>query len=57
VNLIPYNATDAEFGRTPAHHARAFRDRIAAAGISVTIRASRGNDITAACGQLAVKSS
>lgn len=55
VNLIPYNATDAEFGRTPAHHARAFRDRIASAGISVTIRASRGNDITAACGQLAVK--
>ncbi|HEX3244210.1 MAG TPA: 23S rRNA (adenine(2503)-C(2))-methyltransferase RlmN [Chloroflexota bacterium] len=55
VNLIPYNATDAEFGRTPAHHARAFRDRIANAGISVTIRASRGTDITAACGQLIVK--
>jgi 23S rRNA (adenine2503-C2)-methyltransferase len=54
VNLIPYNATDAEFSRTPLHQARAFRDRIARAGISVTIRASRGTDITAACGQLAV---
>jgi 23S rRNA (adenine2503-C2)-methyltransferase len=55
VNLIPYNATDAEFGETPKHHARAFRDRIASSGLSVTIRASRGSDITAACGQLVVK--
>ena len=55
VNLIPYNATDAEFGQTPTHHARAFRDRIASSGLSVTIRASRGSDITAACGQLVVK--
>ncbi|MFN0074745.1 MAG: 23S rRNA (adenine(2503)-C(2))-methyltransferase RlmN [Chloroflexota bacterium] len=52
VNLIPYNATDAEFARTQPIHARAFRDRIARAGASVTIRASRGTDITAACGQL-----
>lgn len=52
VNLIPYNPTDAAFQRTLPLHARAFRDRLAAAGLSATIRASRGTDITAACGQL-----
>lgn len=52
VNLIPYNATDAEFQPTPPGLARAFRERLAARGLSVTIRASRGRDIAAACGQL-----
>jgi 23S rRNA (adenine2503-C2)-methyltransferase len=52
VNLIPYNATDAEYQPTPPHLARAFRDRLADAGLSATIRASRGRDIAAACGQL-----
>jgi len=52
VNLIPYNATDAEFAPTPPAQARAFRDRLAAHGLSATIRASRGRDIAAACGQL-----
>jgi len=52
VNLIPYNATDADFAATAPERARAFRDRLAEAGISATIRASRGRDIAAACGQL-----
>lgn len=52
VNLIPYNATDAEYVSTPAGIARGFRDRLAAQGVSATIRASRGRDIAAACGQL-----
>jgi 23S rRNA (adenine2503-C2)-methyltransferase len=52
VNLIPYNATDAEYQPTPPHLARAFRDRLTEAGLSATIRASRGRDIAAACGQL-----
>ena len=52
VNLIPYNATDAEYQPTPPHLARAFRDRLAELGVSATIRASRGRDIAAACGQL-----
>jgi 23S rRNA (adenine2503-C2)-methyltransferase len=52
VNLIPYNATDAEYQSTPPGAARAFRDRLAAHGVSATIRASRGRDIAAACGQL-----
>jgi 23S rRNA (adenine2503-C2)-methyltransferase len=52
VNLIPYNATDADYQSTPALQARAFRDRLTAHGLSATIRASRGRDIAAACGQL-----
>jgi 23S rRNA (adenine2503-C2)-methyltransferase len=52
VNLIPYNATDAEYQPTPPHLARAFRDLLTERGISATIRASRGRDIAAACGQL-----
>lgn len=52
VNLIPYNATDAEYQSTPPGAARAFRDRLAEHGVSATIRASRGRDIAAACGQL-----
>ena len=52
VNLIPYNATDAEYQPTPPELARAFRDRLAERGLSATIRASRGRDIAAACGQL-----
>ncbi|MDP8923192.1 MAG: 23S rRNA (adenine(2503)-C(2))-methyltransferase RlmN [Chloroflexota bacterium] len=52
VNLIPYNATDAEYRPTPPAQARAFRDHLAQAGLSATIRASRGRDIAAACGQL-----
>lgn len=52
VNLIPYNTTDAGYRPTPPARARAFRDRLTAAGLSATIRASRGRDIAAACGQL-----
>jgi 23S rRNA (adenine2503-C2)-methyltransferase len=52
VNLIPYNATDAVYAATPPARARAFRDRLSAAALSATIRASRGRDIAAACGQL-----
>jgi 23S rRNA (adenine2503-C2)-methyltransferase len=52
VNLIPYNATDAEYQPTPPEQARAFRDRLTDLGVSATIRASRGRDIAAACGQL-----
>jgi 23S rRNA (adenine2503-C2)-methyltransferase len=52
VNLIPYNATDAEYQPTPPELARAFRDRLSELGLSATIRASRGRDIAAACGQL-----
>jgi 23S rRNA (adenine2503-C2)-methyltransferase len=36
---------------------RAFRDRLRAVGVNVTVRRNRGNDIDAACGQLAGASS
>jgi 23S rRNA (adenine2503-C2)-methyltransferase len=52
VNLIPYNATGAEFRPSPPERARAFAEHLSAAGLSATIRASRGRDIAAACGQL-----
>ncbi len=54
VNLIPLNPTPG-FGTpgSPATAIAAFRDRLRAAGVPVTVRANRGVDIDAACGQLA----
>lgn len=54
VNLIPFNPFPrAGFGRSaPAVIAR-FNDRLNAAGIVTTTRKTRGDDIDAACGQLA----
>jgi 23S rRNA (adenine2503-C2)-methyltransferase len=52
LNLIPYNATGAEFQPTQPIEARQFLTRLRSAGLSSTIRASRGRDIAAACGQL-----
>ena len=52
VNLIPYNATGAAFAPSPPARAREFLGRLQLAGLSATIRASRGRDIAAACGQL-----
>jgi 23S rRNA (adenine2503-C2)-methyltransferase len=52
VNLIPYNATGAEYAPSSPARVREFLGRLQAAGLSTTIRASRGRDIAAACGQL-----
>jgi 23S rRNA (adenine2503-C2)-methyltransferase len=53
VNLIPLNPTDAYAGRAaPPPHLRAFAARLAAHGLTATIRRNRGTDIEAACGQL-----
>jgi 23S rRNA (adenine2503-C2)-methyltransferase len=52
VNCIPVNATAADY-RTPGPEAiRTFRDILFAHGISNSVRAERGDDIAAACGQL-----
>jgi 23S rRNA (adenine2503-C2)-methyltransferase len=52
VNCIPVNATSASF-RTPGPEAiRAFRNALYERGISNSVRAERGDDIAAACGQL-----
>jgi 23S rRNA (adenine2503-C2)-methyltransferase len=56
VNLIPLNPTPgfAARGSSPRRVA-AFRDRLAELGVNATIRANRGTDIAAACGQLAAR--
>ena len=55
-NLIPFNPfPDSGFARSPAERVRRFATRLADAGIVVTTRKTRGDDIDAACGQLAGK--
>lgn len=56
VNIIEYNAIDdGEFKQAPAHRIEAYTTSLEQARIPVTVRRSRGNDIDAACGQLANK--
>jgi 23S rRNA (adenine2503-C2)-methyltransferase len=53
VNLIPWNRVDGlTYHPSQAKVIVAFRDRLAAHGIPVTIRDTRGSRIAAACGQL-----
>jgi 23S rRNA (adenine2503-C2)-methyltransferase len=52
VNLIPYNPTGA-FDGSPPERIERFRAILAEAGLTATIRLTRGRDIEAACGQLA----
>ena len=54
VNLIRFHKIpDAPFDTTPQIIMENFRDRLSNHGITCTIRASRGEDILAACGMLA----
>ena len=54
VNLIPFNPfPDSGFARSPREAVRRFSDILNAAGIVTTTRKTRGDDIDAACGQLA----
>ena len=56
VNLIRFHAFDGFDGQPPTTAVmEAFRDRLNAFNITATIRASRGEDIQAACGMLAGK--
>lgn len=57
VNLIRFHAIDGAESLTPAtmQEAESFRDYLNSKGITATIRASRGEDIDAACGMLAGK--
>ena len=56
VNLIPFNPFEGnEFRRSSASTIRAFQDRLRAHDLVVTTRKTRGEDIDAACGQLAGK--
>ena len=54
VNLIPFNPFPASgLLRSPAPRVTAFAEVLRAAGIVTTVRKTRGDDIAAACGQLA----
>lgn len=53
-NLIPFNPfPDSGFRRSPPAQVRAFAARLIDAGLVTTTRKTRGDDIDAACGQLA----
>jgi len=53
-NLIPFNPfPNSEFRRSGPERIRAFAGILQRAGVTVTTRKTRGDDIAAACGQLA----
>jgi 23S rRNA (adenine2503-C2)-methyltransferase len=53
-NLIPFNPfPGADLRRSPPERIKAFAQRLSDAGIVTTVRRTRGDDIDAACGQLA----
>ena len=53
-NLIPFNPfPNSEFRRSDPERIRAFAEILSRAGVTVTTRKTRGDDIAAACGQLA----
>ena len=54
INLIPFNPfAGTEFRTSPRERIRTFAHALQARGIVTTIRRTRGDDIDAACGQLA----
>jgi 23S rRNA (adenine2503-C2)-methyltransferase len=54
INLIPFNPfPDSGFTRSPREAVRRFSEILNSAGIVTTTRKTRGDDINAACGQLA----
>jgi|TARA_B110000091_G_scaffold37219_1_gene40026 23S rRNA (adenine2503-C2)-methyltransferase len=54
INLIPFNPfPGTEYKRVSNTALNRFRDILAAEGYTVTVRTTRGDDIAAACGQLA----
>ena len=52
VNCIPVNATSADYKSPSGKAIRAFRNILFEHGVSNSVRAERGDDIAAACGQL-----
>ena len=54
LNLIPYNEIDGPFHRSSEEKIERFLNRLKRANFTVTIRWSKGTDISGGCGQLAV---
>jgi 23S rRNA (adenine2503-C2)-methyltransferase len=55
VNLIPVNKTAASYAVPSGEAIRVFRELLRAGGVSNSVRAERGDDIAAACGQLSTR--
>jgi 23S rRNA (adenine2503-C2)-methyltransferase len=55
VNLIPYNPTGSAYRGSSPKAIGAFQDELERRGVSATVRLTRGQDIDAACGQLAAR--
>jgi 23S rRNA (adenine2503-C2)-methyltransferase len=56
VNMIPFNPfPNTDYKRSSNNAIHRFKDILEAAGLQVTVRKTRGDDIDAACGQLAGK--
>ncbi len=55
VNLIPVNKTAAAYHVPSGEAIRTFREILRAGGVSNSVRAERGDDIAAACGQLSTR--
>jgi 23S rRNA (adenine2503-C2)-methyltransferase len=55
LNLLRFNWTDTGFSATSKAEAKRFLGHARELGLSATLRPSRGQDIDAACGQLAAK--
>jgi 23S rRNA (adenine2503-C2)-methyltransferase len=55
VNLIPLNPTPG-YGMPASPRVEAFARELKNLGVNVTVRDTRGRDIDAACGQLALES-
>jgi 23S rRNA (adenine2503-C2)-methyltransferase len=54
LNLIPFNPfPDSGYARSKPEAVARFRDVLIGAGLTTTVRKTRGDDIDAACGQLA----
>ncbi len=54
INLIPFNPfPDSGYERSDSETVSAFRDVLVQAGLTATVRKTRGDSIDAACGQLA----
>ena len=53
INLIPYNGVD--YNTPSFEDINIFKDRLFKSGLFISVRTSRGGEISAACGQLAAK--
>ena len=56
VNLLPYHSVPADLkSSSSAERMQVFKHNLVVSGVSASIRKSRGEDISAACGLLAIR--